>query len=405
MIRGPNLAGIKERAASLLYPASMKDRIVAKNEALLSALVPMMAKDPDAFKSDVSVEDEMYITLNNMFEGNGDEAYIEYLRTGKQMMDLVTQVARWHFGGFYSIGSFLEFACGYGRFTRFLIEEVPAQRVWGADIYADAIKFQKKQFGVNGVVSTKKPEDYHDKQQYDFIFVASLFSHLPEDTFLGWLRRLFELLAPDGVLMFSVHDVDLMPVGHTMPEKGILFIEETESRTLTKEDYGYTLVTEAFVSKVIHDATAGKLRYYRVPKCLYQCQCVYIVVNNPAKDFSDFTLCPGPMGAVDISDVTNDRTLNLSGWATDFCRDHHRVDVHIIVNGEVIDRCEPRHDRLDIVEAYHDDSLLKAGWSCSVSLAGLQSSDTLIVKAINSRKLERILKIENVGAICHDRCP
>jgi hypothetical protein len=111
------------------------------------------------------------------------------------------------------------------------------------------------------------------------------------------------------------------------------------------------------------------------------------------------------MGAVDVSVISSNGFLNLSGWATDFCRDHHSVDVHIVVNGKVIQQCKPRHDRPDIVEAYHDDSLLKAGWSSSVSVEGLEPADTLIVKAVNSKKLERVLKIENVGALCQDRSP
>ena len=389
---------LRERIASLLPWTQKKDHMVTGNDAQVRDLVAMMAKRSDTFNANICVEDEMYITLKNIFNGNAGEACTEYFRTGRQMIDLVSQVVRKYFDDYTNLSSFLEFACGYGRFTRYLVEELPADRIWGADIYPEAVGFQKREFGVNGIVSTKRPEDFTSNKKFDFIFVASLFSHLPEDTFRGWLRRLYELLAPGGILLFSVHDIDLIPPGHTMPDKGILFIEESESRSLETSDYGYTYVTESFVRDVIGEITGKEPRYFRSPRSLYHCQCVYIITNDTKRNIADLTVCPGPLGAVDNLVLHDDSTLELAGWATDFCGDCY-VDIQIMAKGNVIGTSKPSFDRQDIVDGFHDETLLRSGWNCFVSLAELQSADRIIVKTTNSSGIERVLKIASINSI------
>ncbi len=89
----------------------------------------------------------------------------------------VAQVAEWAFGGFDGIESVLDFASGHGRFTRFLLQTVPSDKVWDSDIYADAMDFQRREFGVRCIPSCDRPEDYRPGRHFDLIFVASLFSH------------------------------------------------------------------------------------------------------------------------------------------------------------------------------------------------------------------------------------
>lgn len=393
---------LREKIALLLPWSKKKSEIVTGNDVLVRDLATTMAKNPATFKTDICIEDEMYITLKGIYKGDTQEACTEYFRTGRQMMDLVSQVVDRCFGGYENISSFLEFACGYGRFTRYLLEELPADRIWGADIYADAVSFQKSEFGVNGIVSTKKPEDFTSNRTYDFIFVASLFSHLPEDTFRGWLRQLYELLAPGGILLFSVHDVDLIPAGHSMTDKGILFIQESESRSLDTCDYGYTYVNESFVSNVIREVTGESPKYFRGPRSLYHCQCVYVITNDPKKKLADLALCPGPIGAVDRLNVHEDLILELSGWATDFCKGCF-VEIRVVANGKEIGRCKPSFDRQDIVDGFHDEDLRKSGWQCSVSLSGLQPVDRVIVKVVNDHGIERVLKIVSVGSLVNNK--
>ena len=111
----------------------------------------------------------------------------------------------------------------------------------------DAVKFNIEQFGVTGRVSVHDPNDLHWNERFDFIVVPSLFSHLPESTFAGWIAALYRLLTDDGILVFSVHGDYLQGPDGSMPESGILFHHQSESATLDKSEYGSTFVTEAFV--------------------------------------------------------------------------------------------------------------------------------------------------------------
>ena len=89
--------------------------------------------------------------------------------------------------------------------TRFLVREVPPERIWVADVYAGGVRFQEERFGVHGIVSTIRPEDFACAERFDAILVTSLFTHLPDERFVAWLRVLLGLLAPGGMLAFSAH--------------------------------------------------------------------------------------------------------------------------------------------------------------------------------------------------------
>jgi hypothetical protein len=51
---------------------------------------------------------------------------------------------------------FRDFASGYGRFTRFLVKELPRERVWVSDIYANAVEDDIKKKAVCHLLATFK---------------------------------------------------------------------------------------------------------------------------------------------------------------------------------------------------------------------------------------------------------
>ncbi len=403
------------------FPAGQRnDCVLQRNEALLKMFIDSQTKVPVAFNANISVRDEMYWIglgwtgsdwtgldrdeinwiMDHWIRENVDQACIEYLRSGKQMMDVVRQVIDWHFGGFDNVSTFLDFASGYGRFTRFLIQEISPQRVWSADIDEDAVEFQRQQFGVKGIVSVRKPDDYLDYRAYDYILVASLFTHLPEASFFGWLERLTCLLAPDGILMFSVNDTAIMPQNLTMDPKGILFIPQSETTRLNKTDYGTTYVTEAFVQSAVNEVTDGKLRCIRAPRGLMWYQDLYVIVNDSEKDFSDFVFCPGPTGVLDSCAVVDNREIHLSGWAADLCKDACTTEIHVYANGRLVSRCHPTHDRPDVVQMFQNSRVIRSGWSCRVRMRETKPADIVMIKAVNSKGMEWVVKIDALGALC-----
>ena len=172
----------------------------------------------------------------------------------------------------------LEFACGYGRVTRHILRALPPSRIDVSDIIPSAVCFQRSVFGVNAILSRKSPDEMVFPRQYDVIFVASLFSHLPERLWTSWLRMLHGALAPDGLLIFSVHGPRCLPGTQSMPESGFLYLRSSESKVLDAESYGTTYVTVEFVNNQI-ERTAGLPRIGFYEQGIWSYQDVYVVGN------------------------------------------------------------------------------------------------------------------------------
>ena len=229
---------------------------------------------------EVHADDDMYKYGLDVI-GSRDLTTMAYFRAGLSVHDTATQLARWWFGDLDRISAWLDFAAGYGRSTRFLAEDLGPDRVWIGEIQADAVDFQEATFGVHGLRSAADPDELRCDRRFDVVFVASLFSHLPERTFARWLGRLYDLLSDDGVLIFSVHDGSIRTADVEMPEAGIAFVAASEVAELDTADYGVTFVTEPFVRRAVLAAT-GRDEVWRLPRALCFEQDVYVVGRRPA---------------------------------------------------------------------------------------------------------------------------
>jgi SAM-dependent methyltransferase len=173
------------------------------------------------------------------------------------------------------IDNFLEFACGYGRFTRHLLGYLDPKDITVSDVYTNAVDFQKCTFGVEGFYSTFDPDELEIPEKYDVIFVASLFSHLPEKTWRPWLKKLFSSLSDNGVLIFSAHGTSCMADPNQMPSSGFLYLNMSECKSHSFDDYGTTYVTNDFVRNAVKEET-GTPVLLEIPKGLWNYQDVYI---------------------------------------------------------------------------------------------------------------------------------
>ncbi len=370
---------------------------------VIRAFIRAQVGSPGTFNSNIHESDEVFLNDLVTFGGRRDFAVFCYLRAGQQMMQAVRNIVEWKFGSFDKASAFLDFACGYGRFTRFLVQELPSKRVWSSDIYADAVAFQRQQFGVNGIVSVARPEDYACDQRFDCIFVASLFTHLPRVRFTAWLRKLYSLLTPDGMLIFSVHDAALLDPGAVMPDSGIHFVERSESRNLSEKEYGTTVVTEAFVARAIHDVTNGKGSYRRLPRELCHHQDLYVVAKNSRDDFSVLDSGIGPLGKVDFGGcaLTRSDELSLTGWAAEVTPGAWIQDIQVLVNGRMLQRCLPFAKRPDAARQLGEDKYLWSGFECRCRLPNWvkPSTDILLVKAVSSNGLEFVLHTSTIEVV------
>ena len=159
--------------------------------------------------------------------------------------------------------SMLEFAAGFGRFTRHLVKVLPG-RVTCADVMPGSVDFLREQFGVAVFESSHDPEKIIQSTQYELVFVLSMFTHLPIHMWAPWLRALKRLVKPGGMLVFSVHNEDVgREIGVVFDAQGTHFIASSESPSIDAQTYGTTFTTKKFVEDTISSVFGSKPLHYK----------------------------------------------------------------------------------------------------------------------------------------------
>jgi SAM-dependent methyltransferase len=301
----------KVEAASQLDFAT----IDATYRGYLDDYLALKGFDPARFLVPLPSADEMYFkALLPNYEGDNGIAAFKFVESIMRLHDAYRQIVDQVFGGYDQLNTVLDFASGYGRLTRALVQKLPAERIHVADIYGQAITWQVEAFGVRGVVSVPDPARFDHHGRHDIVFVGSLFSHLPNGLFHRWLARLYELVAPGGVLAFSVHDETYLPDGEAMDGGGLRFFRTSESGSLDPDIYGMSYVTEAFVGEAISRLSpAGGPSWRRFHKGLYENQDLY-VVGGPGRDVSSLDVASSPMGGFETMTLLTNGDLDCAGW-------------------------------------------------------------------------------------------
>lgn len=339
---------------------------VEQNPTVIACL-EQLAINPAALNPTIYIEDEIFDhTLGHLL--NRDFALMTYFKHGADIAESIERIITWKFGTSGKVSHFLDFACGYGRSTRFLVQLLAPSNIWVSDIYQNAVEFQKQQFGVNGIVSTTNPEQFICEQSFDVIFVGSLFSHLPEKTFERWLKKLLGLLSPNGILVFSVHDEHLLDAATQMPASGIHFRPFSESIYLDKQEYGSTFVTEAFVAQMIEEASGTHLQYRRIKHGFGDHQDLYIVASSPKASLPETELPRNPMGHMDECILVKPQIIFFRGWTGDLSPGAKIKQVDFRINGKTIASCTEFSERADVVHVLREPGLLNSGWQFNVQI-------------------------------------
>ena len=103
------------------------------------------------------------------------------------------------------LGRILDFGCGVGRVLRYWYGQTGFE-MHGTDLNPDSIAWCKQNlsfanFKTNGL----EPQlDYPDGY-FGFVYALSVFTHLPENIQLSWLRELIRIIRPGGLLYFTTH--------------------------------------------------------------------------------------------------------------------------------------------------------------------------------------------------------
>jgi hypothetical protein len=99
--------------------------------------------------------------------------------------------------------------------------------------------------------------------------VLSLFSHLPDLSFGPWLRRIFEAVAPGGIMMFTTHGEVTLQRRWQLPlssfdSRGFFWQIGGDQVDLDPLEYGTSAATFGYVYAILRDIPQATLvRYQR----------------------------------------------------------------------------------------------------------------------------------------------
>ncbi len=366
--------------------AFRSDEANPRVSVLLADLGIASGQSPGAIDLGIDDRDEMLAFLVRAHGGDRDRALCQYFQSGESIARCLGQILRWRFGELDRIHGLLDFASGYGRVTRFLVREMPPERLWVADVYAGGVRFQAERFGVHALVLSIRPEDFVRAERFDAILVTSLFTHLPEERFVAWLRVLLGLLNPGGLLAFSAHSPEVLPPGAEMPASGILFEPTSESGSLDTSDYGSTWVTEGFVRSALERAMppgARAVSLHLVERALCNFQDLYLAVPEPGVDFSSLAFQGEPQLFVEHAELDAEGNLELEGWAA--VRNGTVRDVEVWLDGERLGAARVEGERKDVRGFFGGAHDILAGWGCSCRLpaGGSRSAALLRLRVVD----------------------
>ncbi|MDP3173287.1 MAG: class I SAM-dependent methyltransferase [Phenylobacterium sp.] len=324
--------------------------------------------DPAVFCTPVPAADEMtFKALLPNYEFDRNIGAFKFTEATLRHFDAYDQIVRGVFGGFERLNSVLDFASGYGRLTRILIQKLPRDRIWVSDIYAEAVDWQAQTFGVNAFASSPDPALLDHAGGHDLVFVGSMFSHLPAGLFHDWLAKLYGFLGPRGVLAFSVHDEALLPAGESMDATGLRYFRASESGSLDADIYGMSYVTEAFVADAIARVAPG-VASRRFPKGLYENQDLY-VVGTPGVDLQRLVLASTPMGGLETITLLPTGEAEFAGWAIERTPGQRIERIGVLVDGAPAAEILPATERPDVLAAFPCAANTPVGWRFRLSAA------------------------------------
>ena len=318
--------------------------------------------EPSRFFRPVPRADTMFFSaLLPNYEGDASIALYKLTEATLRLYDAVRQIVDGPLGGFGKVTSVLDFASGYGRLTRLLEQKLKPEQIYVSDILEDAMAWQARTFGVNALQSTAEPEAFTHDGRHDLVFVGSLFSHLPDELFRAWLKRLYQLIRPGGVLAFSVHDVGFLPPGEQAADQGLSYYRVSEC-ALDADIYGMAYVTADYVAAAIaelnpQDPPAWK----RFPKAAYENQDLFVVAG-PEADLRDLVVASTPMGGLEsVSHLPNGQ-VELAGWAIERTPGERIAQVVAQQGGMRLTGVEPQAERPDVLAAFPNAANTPVAW-------------------------------------------
>jgi len=273
----------------------------------------------------------------------------EYMQTGfgvyVQIAEILGRLGR-RLG---DVQKLLDFAAGYGRVVRFMLQDLPPERITVADIDGDAVAFQTERFGVGGMVSSADPDGVDLQGPYDLITCISLFTHLPAPLFERWLVKLTAALTPGGLLLLTTQAPSLHEPGSS---ENYTFVPASESRSLDADIYGSTFVSSRYLADIVQAQLTDRRILVTLPQTLNEHQDVYVL--GPASE---------PEVTVEAAELTlpsvyldglleEDGQVRFWGWSVSTYDNTPASRIRAYVNDSLVCEMGPSVERPDLAQRY-----------------------------------------------------
>jgi SAM-dependent methyltransferase len=97
----------------------------------------------------------------------------------------------------------LDFGSGAGRVARFMTRSDDVSHLTGVDVDRKAISWADRNLPGAYLPIDSLPPTTLEPKCFDVVYAISVFTHLPEDAGLAWLREIIRVLRPGGLLIVS----------------------------------------------------------------------------------------------------------------------------------------------------------------------------------------------------------
>ena len=99
----------------------------------------------------------------------------------------------------------LDLPCGHGRVLRHLVNFFPEAEFHACDLDVEGLQFCAETFGALPIRSVEELTDVAFPNNYDVIWVGSLFTHTARKTTNRWIAHLARFLSPHGIIVTTLH--------------------------------------------------------------------------------------------------------------------------------------------------------------------------------------------------------
>lgn len=215
----------------------------------------------------------------------------DYLELAEGHVDAVRDAVRR--AGAPSLGRVLDFGCGTGRMTRWLLPEARVDEVWGVDFDARCIQWDQTHLSppFHFLLCSSLPSLPFEDGSFDVVVGGSVFTHISEMAD-GWLLELRRVTRPGGLLYLTIQDAAFIEaVTRDNPDLWISRLVETHRSVLGRLGHGADVVSvgrRGNDAMVFHDREAlvrrwsAHLDLVEVVEGAYFAQTALVLRKRPA---------------------------------------------------------------------------------------------------------------------------